>query len=127
MEQILLAALLRHIANREVIQDSLHDFTEGKFCLTNLVAFYDGVTGSVWKGRATDVIYLDFCKAFKTVPHNILCSKLGRYGFHGVDCLVDEELVGWSHPEGSSQRLAVQMDTGDKWHPSGVRTGTGAV
>ena len=58
-------------------------FQNGRSCLTNLISFYDKVTHLVDEGKAVDMFYLDFSKAFDTVPHNILLEKLAAHGLDG--------------------------------------------
>ncbi|CAM4655602.1 unnamed protein product [Caretta caretta] len=77
-----------NLEERKVIRNSQHGFTKGKSCLTNLIAFYDKITGSVDEGKAVDVLFLDFSKGFDTVSHSILASKLKKYG-------LDECTIRW--------------------------------
>ncbi|TRZ27027.1 hypothetical protein HGM15179_000072 [Zosterops borbonicus] len=57
---------------------SQNGLTKVKSRLTNLVVLYNRVRALMDKGRAMAFIYLDLHKAYDTVPHDMLVSKLKK-------------------------------------------------
>ena len=80
MEQLILNAISKQVEENKVIMSNQHRFTKGKSWLTKLITFYDVMTGWIDEGRAMDIVYLDFGKAFYIVSHNILISYLRKWG-----------------------------------------------
>ena len=110
MEQVILGEITWHVHSIWGIRPSQHGFMKGKSCLTN---FYDWVIRLVDEGKAVDVVYLDFSKAFNAVSHSIFLGKLAACGLEGYTLLW---VKNW-----------LKLATRYKWCPPGVSTGTRLV
>ena len=79
--------------------------------MTNLIAFYDGVSGWVDEGRVVDAVYLSFSKAFNTLSHRILTGKLRK-------CGLDERTLRWTENwlNNTAQRVVINRPE-SVWRP----------
>ena len=60
-----------------------HGLVPGRSCATQLLVTLEEWSATLDQGYAVDCIYLDFQKAFDSVPHGRLLSKLSTYGIRG--------------------------------------------
>jgi len=120
LESVLKDKIMSHLLDNNLIKESQHGFMPGRSCATNLVEFLDFVTKAVDDGKAVDIFYLDFAKAFDKVPRQRLIRKLRAKG-------VSEEMVKWIEQwlTGRTQKVSVQGEYSETCDvDSGVPQGT---
>ena len=83
LERIVRAKIINYLKTNSLLNCNQHGFRKGKSCLTQLLKQYDDILTNWLEGKETDVIYVDFAKAFDKVDHDILIQKLKNSGVEG--------------------------------------------
>ena len=86
MERCVCNRLYPHVS--QSITSLQHGFIRSRSCSSQLLSVLHSIGEALDKNKQTDILYLDFAKAFDTVDHVILIEKLKWYGVTG-------QLIDW--------------------------------
>ena len=88
MEKLIRTQVTEHVLRLNLFSNAQFGFRSGGSCTLQLLKAIETWAHLIDKGEVVDALYLDFQKAFNTVPHRKLCRKLHTYGIRG-------NLLGW--------------------------------
>ena len=83
LEHIIASGLTKHLEKHNFLYDLQHGFRERRSCETQLIQLVEDLTRSLTNGKQTDLILLDFSKAFDKMNHLKLLYKLQMHGVQG--------------------------------------------
>lgn len=80
LEHIVHSSIMDHFDRHQVLCDEQHGFRAKRSCESQLLITIDDIARNMEEGDQTDIILLDFAKAFDKVPHDRLLHKMEFYG-----------------------------------------------
>ena len=83
LESLIRDEIVKYFTENKLYSNCQHGFRKRRSCTTQLLQFMEDITSLLDDKNPVDVIYLDFRKAFDTVPHERLLVKLEAYGITG--------------------------------------------
>ena len=83
LEHTIYSHVFSHLDNHNILCDKQHGFRRNRSCETQLLSTVHNLAKNLNDGLQTDVMFLDFSKAFDKVDHNLLLHKLEHYGIRG--------------------------------------------
>ena len=100
MERCVCNKLYSHVS--QSITSLQHGFMRSRSCSLQLLSVLHSIGEALDKNKKTDILYLDFAKAFDTVDYVILIEKLKWYGVTG-------QLIDWfsDYLKDRSQRVVI--------------------
>jgi endonuclease/exonuclease/phosphatase family metal-dependent hydrolase len=120
MESLVRDHIITHMVDNNLFAKQQHGFTSGKSCMTQLLEVIEEWTAITDVRGSLDAVYFDFQKAFDSVPHRRLLSKIHSYGIGG-------QVASWltAFLSNRQQRVSVNQHT-SSWQPveSGVPQGS---
>ena len=88
LEAIVKEQIMVHMEDNKLFTKYQFGFRSGHSCVTQLLETFEEWSKAIDEHKAVDVVYLDFRKAFDTVPHKRLLNKLKAYG-------IEEPITKW--------------------------------
>ena len=81
IESLVRDCVVSHFEDNELYAECQHGFRGKRSCVTQLLEVIEFT--EMDSGDPFDIVYLDFRKAFDSVPHERLVIKLAAYGING--------------------------------------------
>lgn len=83
MEKIIKTTLVQHLKSRNIISEEQFGFMSGRSTVQQLIKCNEEWIANKSSGIQTDVVFLDFAKAFDKISHKKLQHVLWQYGIRG--------------------------------------------